>query len=89
MTTPSATLAGPPGDCCFTGVKHTGTAIGKSTTIADVPTYVSEAQGQSAGSPKKVILFFADVYGPFFLNNQLIQDYFAENGECLAQLFKS
>jgi len=78
MTTSSPTLAGPPGDCCFTGVKHSGTPAGKSVTIAGVPTYVSETRAE--GRPKKIVLFFADVYGPFFLNNQLLQDYFAENG---------
>jgi hypothetical protein len=34
----------------------------------------------SADGPKKVVLFFADVCGPFYLNNQLLQDYFASRG---------
>lgn len=80
----AATLAGAPGDCCFTGVKHTGTAAGKSITIAGVPTYISEPEGQrSDEGPKKVILFFSDIYGPFYLNGQLLQDYFAGNGMCV------
>ncbi|TFK38809.1 Alpha/Beta hydrolase protein [Crucibulum laeve] len=78
LTTDSPLLAGPPGDCCVKGVKHTGDPVGKTITIADVPTYISEP-GSSAGS-KKVLLFLADVYGPFFVNAQLLQDYFASNG---------
>jgi len=66
---------------CFRGVKHSGDPVGKTVTIANVPTYVSEPPSSAAGSdPKKVVLFLADVYGPFYLNNQLIQDYFASEG---------
>ncbi|KAF9256230.1 alpha/beta-hydrolase [Marasmius fiardii PR-910] len=74
----NAVLAGPLGDCCVTGVKHSGTANGKRIMIADVPTYISEPKEDSGG--KRVVIFYSDVYGPFYLNNQLIQDYFAENG---------
>jgi len=81
MSTTSPTLAGPPGDCCFTGFKHVGTPIGKTIDIAGVPTYITEpTTKQSEGQPKKVVLFFPDIHGPFFLNNQLIQDYFAGSG---------
>lgn len=80
MTSSSPVLAGAPGDCCFKGVKHTGTASGKAVEITGVQTYVSEPPLEHADGPKKIILFLADVYGPFFLNNQLIQDYFAEHG---------
>lgn len=81
---PSATLAGPPGECCFSGVKHTGTPVGSTITISGLNTYVSEPPeipGQ-ANMNKKIILFFSDVFGPMFLNNQLIQDYFASLGMC-------
>ncbi|KAJ7818778.1 Alpha/Beta hydrolase protein [Mycena olivaceomarginata] len=56
--------------------------LGKSITIADIPTYLSEPSSSIApqSGPKKVVLFFADVYGPFYLNNQLLQDYFASQG---------
>ncbi|KAG5637607.1 hypothetical protein H0H81_003999 [Sphagnurus paluster] len=77
----SPVLAGAPGDCCFKGVKHTGTAVGRSIEIAGVPTYVSEPPSQPIDTPRKIILFLSDVFGPFFLNNQLIQDYFAEHEE--------
>lgn len=85
----SPTLAGPPGDCCFTTVKHTGDPVGRKILIADVPTYISEPPQGTPGAidTKKIILFFADVWGPFFPNNQLLQDYFASHGEELATLF--
>ncbi|KAG7090336.1 hypothetical protein E1B28_009456 [Marasmius oreades] len=71
-------LAGPPtGDLCVAGIKHSGTAVGKRVTIAGVPTYISEPKDPGT---ERVILFYSDVYGPFYLNNQLIQDFFAENG---------
>ncbi|KAF9258070.1 alpha/beta-hydrolase [Marasmius fiardii PR-910] len=75
----NAVLAGPPGDCCVTGVKHSGTPVGKRITIADVPTYFVEPKEQTSGR-KRVLIFYADVWGPFFPNNQLIQDYFADHG---------
>ncbi|KAF9444517.1 alpha/beta-hydrolase [Macrolepiota fuliginosa MF-IS2] len=73
----SAVLAGAPGDCCFKGVKHSGEPAGKAVDIAGVSTYIAEPK---SGQTKGIILFFADVYGPFYLNNQLLQDYFAESG---------
>ncbi|KAJ7827988.1 Alpha/Beta hydrolase protein [Mycena leptocephala] len=78
----SATIAHPYCDNCFTGVKHSGDPVGKSVTIANVPTYLSEPPAGVAtdNGPKKVIIFFADVFGPFYLNNQLLQDYFASHG---------
>jgi hypothetical protein len=78
MTSP--TLASAPDNCCVVCFKHTGTPTGSTTTIAGVNTYVSEPKQAHPGSEKKVILFFADVFGPVHLNNQLIQDYFAEHG---------
>ncbi|TFK63057.1 alpha/beta-hydrolase [Pluteus cervinus] len=78
----SAVLAGAPGDHCFTGVQHTGTPVGKIIEVAGVPTYLSEPPAGSTiqGAPKKVILYFADVYGPLFVNSELLQDYFASHG---------
>ncbi|KAJ7641619.1 Alpha/Beta hydrolase protein [Roridomyces roridus] len=75
----SPTIAHPHSEDCFTGVKHSGTAVGKTETIAGVPTYVSDPPSSATG-PKKIVLFLADVYGPFYLNNQLLQDYFAAQG---------
>ncbi|KAI9566339.1 hypothetical protein HD554DRAFT_2117330, partial [Boletus coccyginus] len=60
-------------DDCFKTVAHTGTPSGRTDTIAGVPTYVAE-------SAAAALLYFADVFGPFCINNQLIQDWFASNG---------
>ncbi|KAF8168564.1 Alpha/Beta hydrolase protein [Crassisporium funariophilum] len=79
MATTSPVLAGPPGDCCVTGVKHTGEPVGREITIAEVKTYISEPPANYQGS-KKVVLFFPDVYGPFFINSRLLQDYYASRG---------
>ncbi|KAF9497704.1 alpha/beta-hydrolase [Pleurotus eryngii] len=76
MQSPSPVIAGPPSDCCFTTVQHVGTPVGQTITIAGVPTYVSTPKADL----KKVILFFPDVFGPFYINNQLLQDSFAANG---------
>jgi len=75
----SPVLAGPPGDCCLQGVKHSGTPVGKQITIADIDTYLSEPPSPTTG-PKKIVLYFADVYGPFYENAQLLQDYYASHG---------
>ncbi|KAJ7666994.1 Alpha/Beta hydrolase protein [Mycena polygramma] len=77
----SAIIAHSHCDDCFTGFKHSGDPVGKTVTIADVPTYVSEPPANvSRDGPKKVVLFFPDVFGPFYVNNQLVQDYFASHG---------
>ena len=79
--TESPVLAGPPGDCCVRGVKHFGEPVGKTITIAGVPTYISEPPAKAVSSQdKKIILYLADVYGPFYINAQLLQDYYASCG---------
>ncbi|KAF7972742.1 hypothetical protein HWV62_17098 [Athelia sp. TMB] len=77
--TSSLTLATAPGDCCVAGFKHKGTPGGRTVEIAGVKTYVVEPKHPISG-PKKVIFWFADVYGPLYLNNQLVQDYFGTQG---------
>ncbi|KAG7439924.1 alpha/beta-hydrolase [Guyanagaster necrorhizus] len=78
MTTPI--LAGAPGECCFTAVKHEGTPAGRIDTITGVPTYVSEPKSPKTTPKPKVVLFFADIYGPLYINNELVQDYFSSQG---------
>ncbi|KAF8835155.1 alpha/beta-hydrolase [Paxillus ammoniavirescens] len=76
-----STLASPPRACCFTGVQHSGTPVGRVEDLGGLSTYISEPPAAAAaGTHKKVILFLADVYGPLFINNQLLQDYFASSG---------
>ncbi|KAK7039385.1 protein AIM2 [Favolaschia claudopus] len=66
---------------CIGGIKHTGDPVGRTETIADVPTYVSDPSSEAADNgPKKVVMFFSDVYGPLYINNKLLQDYFASRG---------
>lgn len=79
--TPSSTMApvvNSPRECCIKTVEHSGTAGGTTEIIAGVPTYVSRPQSQ--GESRKIVLFFADVYGPFFLNSLLLMDYWASHG---------
>ncbi|KAK0471535.1 hypothetical protein IW261DRAFT_1667118 [Armillaria novae-zelandiae] len=76
----SPILAGPLGECCFKAVRHEGTPVGRTDMIAGIATYVSEPGSTETVQKTKVILYFADVYGPFHINNQLVQDYFASQG---------
>lgn len=82
-TSTSPAIAGPITDHCAQGVKHTGEAVGRVETIAGVETYISDPPAGTTG-PKKVILYFADVFSPLFINAKLLQDYFASHGVCFA-----
>jgi hypothetical protein len=78
----SPVLAGPIGPDCITGVTYEGREVGTNVTIAGVPTYLSIPSPEpEEGTPKKVILFFSDVYSAFHVNNMLLQDWFASQGE--------
>jgi hypothetical protein len=76
-STESQVLAGPPGECCIQGVKHFGEPSGETITIAGIETYISKPSDKGNS---KIILYFADVFGPFYLNAQLLQDYYASHG---------
>ncbi|TFK21079.1 alpha/beta-hydrolase, partial [Coprinopsis marcescibilis] len=71
-------LAGPIGLDCAQGSQHSGEARGRNISIVDIPTYYSRARHASGSA--KVVLFFSDIYSPFFINNQLLQDQFASEG---------
>lgn len=71
-------LAQAPGDDCCSGVQHFGDPKGSIENIAGIETYI--ATPPSGLVTKGVILFYADVWGPMFINNKLIQDYFATQG---------
>lgn len=89
MSATNRVLAGPSGDCCFTGFRHEGTPIGNKITIANVPTYFVESSSSKGDSEAKrrILIFLADVYGPFYQNNMLVQDFLAQNGmRILAQV---
>ena len=72
----SATLAGPPGDCCTQTVQHVGEPRGAIEKIAGANTYITGPR-----QCDKIILFFADIFGPLYVNAQLVMDYWADNGE--------
>ncbi|EIW80151.1 hypothetical protein CONPUDRAFT_82517 [Coniophora puteana RWD-64-598 SS2] len=77
MASHSNVLAHPLGDACFRTVQHTGTAIGKTEQVGGMPTYIT---GANQTDPKAIVLFFSDVFGPFYINNQLLMDYYASQG---------
>ncbi|KAG9308285.1 Alpha/Beta hydrolase protein [Chiua virens] len=64
---------------CFKTVPHIGTPSGRTETIAGVETYISEPKGATGGQ-KKILLYFSDIFSPFYINSQLIQDWFASQG---------
>ena len=71
-------IAHPPGDDCFRAVQHVGNPKGKFESIGGVETYV--AVPEAGTSSKGVILYYSDVFGATYINNQLIMDYFASQG---------
>ncbi|KZO93050.1 alpha/beta-hydrolase [Calocera viscosa TUFC12733] len=70
-------LAAHPGDQCAEAVKHVGTPKGELIDIGGVQSYISYPPDKSTD---KVILYYCDVFGPHFLNNKLVIDFFAEHG---------
>ncbi|KZO90194.1 hypothetical protein CALVIDRAFT_542940 [Calocera viscosa TUFC12733] len=76
---PTVLLAGDHTSCCSTGVKHTGTPLGELRNLPglDCTVYISYPPDKST---TRVLLFYPDVYGPRYLNNQLLMDYFAKQG---------
>ncbi|KAH9483294.1 Hydrolase tropI [Psilocybe cubensis] len=65
-------------DNCFKGVTHEGTPTGKWEKIGGVDVYVATPSKEY--DKTKAILFLSDVFGPQFINNQLLADDFAANG---------
>ena len=89
-------LTGPLGKCCTRTVPHSGVARGTVEVIAGLATYVArpgldpqvgtEGEGGKGG---KVILYFADVFGPLYINSKLAMDYWAAHGTFFSGLQKS
>ena len=71
-------------DDCFKTVAHTGTPLGRAESIAGVPTYVVEPTSAAQSGQKKILFYFSDVFSPFYINSQLLQDSFASNGELVS-----
>lgn len=77
----SAVLASEPGECCVKlALQHEGTPRGSTISLGGLQSYVSGSKSNN----DKIVLFFPDIFGPFFVNNQLLMDYFASNGACRA-----
>jgi hypothetical protein len=72
----STVIAHPPGDCCVKVVKHEGTPAGNTIDLGGLKTYISESKIPS----NNVLIFFSDIHGPLFINNQLLMDYYASHG---------
>ncbi|TFY53870.1 hypothetical protein EVG20_g9938 [Dentipellis fragilis] len=72
-------LAAPPGKCCTKAVQHSGTPRGVWESIGTMNAYVSHPPERKQ-QYERIMLFFPDVFGPTYINNQLLMDYFASHG---------
>ena len=96
----SQPLASPMGERCCTPapitIAHVGTPPARAEAYAGVRTYVVRpadfgqtsapgAQAEAAAG-KGVVLYFSDIFGPFYVNAQLTMDYWAANGARLFSL---
>ncbi|KAI0066689.1 alpha/beta-hydrolase [Artomyces pyxidatus] len=79
MASENRALAGPLGECCTKFVQHTGEAKGVVEELAGAKMYVSYPPTK-ADKYERIIFYWPDVFGPFFINSQLIMDYFASKG---------
>ena len=88
--TTKETLAGPMGEqCCAApaaglvlGYEGLAEPCGAAEDIAGVRTYVVRPQDAGSGVGRSVVLYFSDVFGPFYVNAQLTMDYWAAGGAC-------
>ncbi|OCH90524.1 alpha/beta-hydrolase [Obba rivulosa] len=75
-----STLASAPSECCVKGVQHSGTPTGTVEKIAGLDTYVARPSENAAQGHQKILFYFADIWGPLYINSKLLQDYFASQG---------
>ena len=86
MASPSPTALAPhPRECCIQSVPHIGTPIGSIETLAGTNTYITRGDSPRGDQDKyqQIIFYFSDVFGPLYVNNQLLIDYFASRGKCV------
>ncbi|KAI0041987.1 alpha/beta-hydrolase [Auriscalpium vulgare] len=76
---PDPVLARPPGSCCAVGFKHTGEPAGVCEVFGGMNTYVARPP-QAADKYEHILFYFADVFGPLHINNQLLADTLASKG---------
>ncbi|KAI0045117.1 alpha/beta-hydrolase [Auriscalpium vulgare] len=80
MSTPQRTiLATGPGECCLKTVQHIGDPKGTQEELAGIQTYTSYPPSKHERY-EHIVLFYTDVWGPFYINNKLIADFFASRG---------
>nr|OQO32221.1 hypothetical protein B0A51_00469 [Rachicladosporium sp. CCFEE 5018] len=63
--------------CCATGSLHTGTPTGRRTKVHGLDCYVADAP---SGSPKGIVVIIPDAFGIELLNNQVLADTYAKEG---------
>lgn len=66
-----------PSDCCTRGFKHEGQSSGQIVDIEGIETYIA---GNPANASRRFHILFTDVFGPHFINLQLLADQFAAEG---------
>lgn len=66
--------------CCKEGFKWEGTPIGKESTIAGVPTYVS------GSNKERAILMVHDIFGWTLPNLRLLADHYAQEADATVYL---
>ncbi|KAI0311884.1 dienelactone hydrolase [Amylostereum chailletii] len=77
-------LADAPGECCIKTIHHEGEARGTFIDLGGLQTYISRPPPQTGPSQPerydRILFVFSDVFGPSYLNTQLVMDYFASFG---------
>lgn len=62
------------GPCCFTGSEHPGTPLGRVETVYDLPTYISDPEGEA----KALVVIIPDAFGWDFKNLRILSDVYAK-----------
>lgn len=78
-----AAITGNIGECCVKEIRHTGTATGTVVTIAGLQSYIAYPPDEATESHSKILIYFPDVFGPMWINSQLIMDWFAKQGQSM------
>src|SRR5438067_510298 len=79
----------PKADCCLRASLWEGKPTGSETKLSGVPnpTYVAEPPSAAGSSPSRAaVLIVHDMFGWTFLNNRLLADAFAREGNVTVYL---
>lgn len=63
---------------CFSGGVWEGHPTGKMVELHGLKTYVAEPE--ASVTPKGIIVFISDAFGPDFVNNRVLSDHYATRG---------